>query len=399
MAANLVRTLYSQDVIDWYAEAQTALAPHDSRLMETQVAIAQIAAPTGDESDRAHWVASRFEAFGLEAVDIDSAGNVIGRRRGQRDLPPIAVCAHLDTVFPRATEHSIRQMGARYFGPSITDNSRGVAAMLAIVEALNASALGVDRPIEFVGTTGEEGTGDLRGAKHFFATRGASTHMAVIIDGAGDERIVHRALGSRRFRASFDGPGGHSWSAFGTPNAVHAAAAAASAIAALPLPRAPRTTVTVARIGGGLSVNSIPQHAWLEIDLRSSSAAVLSTVGARIVDVIREAAVAENQRSTPGTAPLRPNVITIGDRPCGEVDEAHPLVQNAIRVTRRIAREPDLAMSSTDANVPISMGIPAIAIGAGGRGGDTHTSAEWFENVDGLRGVARAMAIILGASS
>ena len=367
--------------------------------METQVAIAQIAAPTGDESDRARWVASRFEASGLESVDIDSAGNVIGRRRGRTDLPPIAVLAHLDTVFPRGTEHSIRQTGTRYFGPSITDNSRGIAAMLAIVEALSRSTLRVDRPIEFVGTTGEEGTGDLRGAKHFFATRGAGTHMAVIVDGAGDERIVHRALGSRRFRASFDGPGGHSWSAFGAPNAVHAAAAAATAIAALPLPRTPRTTLTVARIGGGLSVNSIPQHAWLEIDLRSSSAAVLSTIGSRIAGIIREAAVAENQRSAPGTAPLRPNVITIGDRPCGELDEAHQLVQNAIRVTREIGREPDLAMSSTDANVPISLGIPAIAIGAGGKGGDTHTNGEWFDDTDGLRGVARAMAIIGAAAS
>jgi acetylornithine deacetylase/succinyl-diaminopimelate desuccinylase-like protein len=380
------------------AAAHTALAPLEGRLMESQVAIAQIAAPTGDESDRARWVASRFESAGLERVEIDSAGNVVGRRRGRADGQPIAVCAHLDTVFPRGTEHSIRQTAARYFGPSITDNSRGIAAMIAIAEALEASAWTSQRPIEFVGTTGEEGSGDLRGAKHYFATRGADTHMAVIVDGAGDERIVHRALGSRRFRATFDGPGGHSWSAFGAPNAVHAAAAAASAIAALPLPRVPRTTVTVARIGGGLSVNSIPQHAWLEIDLRSSSAAVLSTIGSRINEIIREAAVAENQRSTPGTAPLRPMVVSIGDRPCGEIDERHPIVQSAIRITRQIEREPDLAMSSTDANVPISLGIPAIAIGAGGKGGDTHTTAEWFEDVEGLRGVARAMAIILAVS-
>jgi acetylornithine deacetylase/succinyl-diaminopimelate desuccinylase-like protein len=156
--------------------------------------------------------------------------------------------------------------------------------------------------------------------------------------------------------------------------------------------------VTVARIGGGLSVNSIPQHAWLEIDLRSSSAAVLSTVGSRIVEIVREAAIAENHRSTPGTAPLRPSIISIGDRPCGEIDEKHPLVQCAIQVTREVERAPDLAMSSTDANVPISLGIPAIAIGAGGRGGDTHTTSEWFEDVDGMRGVARAMAILCHAA-
>jgi acetylornithine deacetylase/succinyl-diaminopimelate desuccinylase-like protein len=367
--------------------------------METQVAVAQIAAPTGDESDRARWVASRFAACALDGIDIDSAGNVVGRRRGRADARPVVVCAHLDTVFPRGTDHAIRQTGARYFGPGITDNSRGIAAMLTIADALARSPLSLDRPIDFVGTTGEEGMGDLRGAKHYFATRGLDAHAAIIIDGAGDERIVHRALGSRRFRASFDGPGGHSWSAFGAPNAVHAAAAAATAIAALPLPRSPRTTVTVARIGGGLSVNSIPQQAWLEIDLRSSSSAVLSTIGARIVEIIREAAVAENQRSTPGSSPLRPTVVTIGDRPCGELAEGHPLVQRAIRVTRAVEREPDLAMSSTDANVPISLGIPAIAIGAGGKGGDTHTTAEWFEDVEGLRGVARAMAIICESAS
>ena len=375
--------------------AWTALANHDRRLIETQVAVAQIASPTGDEADRAHWVAARFEACGLEAIDIDSAGNVIGRRAGGRDLPPVSVCAHLDTVFPRGTEHSVRQTGSRYVGPSITDNSRGIAAMLCIAGAI----AGVDRPIEFVGTTGEEGSGDLRGAKHYFATRGADSHAAIIIDGAGDERIVHRALGSRRFRANFDGPGGHSWSAFGAANAVHAAAAAAAAIAALPLPRTPRTAVTVSRIGGGLSVNSIPQHAWLEIDLRSSSAAVLTTMEHRIAEAVRAAATAENQRSTPGTTPLRANVITIGDRPCGEIVEAHPLVQTAIRVTRLIDREPDLAMASTDANVPISLGIPAIAIGAGGRGGDTHSTAEWFDDVDGMRGVARAMAVIATVAS
>ena len=367
--------------------------------METQVAIAQIAAPTGDEADRAHWVAARFEAFGLDDVHMDSAGNVVGCRRGQAGGGnAIAVCAHLDTVFPRGTEHSVRQTGPRYFGPSITDNSRGIAAMLAIAEALARASWSARRPIDFVGTTGEEGTGDLRGAKHYFGTRGADSHAAVIIDGAGDERIVHRALGSRRFRASFDGPGGHSWSAFGAPNAVHAAAAAATAIATIVLPRTPRTTVTVSRIGGGLSVNSIPQHAWLEIDLRSSSSSVLSMIGSQIAEIVRDAATAENQRSAPGNAPLRPSLVSIGDRPCGEIDEANLLVQSAIRTTRGLGREPELAMSSTDANVPISLGIPAIAIGAGGKGGDTHTTSEWFEDVDGMRGVARAMAIICDAA-
>lgn len=367
-------------------------------MIETQIAVAQIASPTGDEADRAHWVADQFGALGLAKIEIDAAGNVIGMRAGRRDVQPIAVCAHIDTVFPRGTEHTVRQIGARLVGPSITDNSRGVAAMLSIARAMDSIAFIGDRPIEFVGTTGEEGAGDLRGAKHYFATRGADTYAAIMVDGAGDERIVHRALGSRRFRVTFDGPGGHSWSAFGAANAVHAAAAAAAAIAALSLPRTPRTTVTVSRIGGGLSVNSIPQHAWIEIDLRSSSAAVLSTMGQRITDAVREATVAENQKSTPGTGPLRSNVITIGDRPCGEIAESHPLVQCALATTHLLGRGADLAMASTDANVPISLGIPAIAIGAGGHGGETHSTTEWFENVDGVIGVSRALTIIATAS-
>jgi acetylornithine deacetylase/succinyl-diaminopimelate desuccinylase-like protein len=381
------------------ADTRAAVAAGEGRLIETQVAVAQIAAPTGDEADRARWLSDRFAALRLADIDVDAAGNVIGRLRGRADARPVAVCAHLDTVFPRGTEHSVRQTGSRLVGPSITDNSRGIAAMLAIAAALGTLDGRLDHPIEFVGTTGEEGSGDLRGSKHYFATRGADACAAVIIDGAGDERIVHRALGSRRFRATFDGPGGHSWSAFGAANAVHAAAAATSAIANLPLPRTPRTTVTVSRIGGGLSVNSIPQHAWLEIDLRSSSSAVLATMGQRITDAVREAAVEENQRSTPGTAPLRASVITIGDRPSGETPEAHPLVQLALETTLLLDRRADLAMASTDANVPIALGIPAIAIGAGGRGGDTHTTSEWFDSVDGTTGIARALTIIAGAAS
>ncbi|HET9425940.1 MAG TPA: M20/M25/M40 family metallo-hydrolase [Gemmatimonadaceae bacterium] len=366
--------------------------------METQVAVAQIAAPTGDESDRARWVAERFETLGLADVDIDSAGNVAARRPGLRESGPVVVCAHLDTVFPRSTEHSVRQSGSRFTGPSITDNSRGIAAMLALADVMRGLSW-LNRPVEFVGSTGEEGAGDLRGSKHYFATRGADAIAAVMIDGAGDERIVHRALGSRRFRVSFDGPGGHSWSAFGAANAVHAAARAASAIAGLPLPRTPRTTVTVSRIGGGLSVNSIPQHAWIEIDVRSSSAPVLATMSHRIAEAVHDATAIENQRSTPGTDALRARVITIGDRPCGETPEHHPLVEAAVATTRLLHRGPDLAMASTDANVPISLGIPAIAIGAGGRGGDTHSTGEWFDNVDGMVGIARALTIIATAAS
>lgn len=380
------------------ATSHRRLAQYDASLVDTQIAVTRIAAPTGDESERGAYVARRFESLGLIAVETDSAGNVIGRRPGKTTRPAVAVCAHLDTVFPRGTNLDVRREGARLYGPGINDNGRGLAVMLALAGEVDGDSLRTDRPIEFVATTGEEGAGDLRGAKHYFATRGRDTAAAVIVDGAGDERIVHHALGSRRFRIAFDGPGGHSWAAFGVANAVHAAAAAATAIASLTLPMEPRTTLTVARIGGGLSVNSIPADGWLEVDLRSSSTTVLDSVAKRIVAAVHEATSGENQRRTTGTAELKARVAVIGDRPCGDTAEDHPLVRAAVQVTRLIGRAPELAMASTDANVPISLGIPAIAIGAGGRGGDAHSAAEWYDNAGGPIGVGRVLTIIVSAA-
>ena len=220
----------------------------------------------------------------------------------------------------------------------------------------------------------------------------------IALDGAGDERIIHRALGSRRFRVSYTGPGGHSWAAFGVANAVHAAAGAAARLAALALPAIPRTTLSVGRIGGGLSVNSIPDSAWLEIDLRSTSAAQLDELERTIHRVAQAAAEEENDKRAIGTRALAVQIEAIGSRPCGETPAEHALVQSAVQATRLVGRRPDLALASTDANVPISQGIPAIAIGAGGRGGDAHTHSEWFDNAQGTVGVARALTIVMTAA-
>src|SRR5215467_736340 len=257
------------------APARARLAAHDAAIVRTQINVAQIAAPTGEEAERAGWVARRFADCGLSDIHTDAVGNVIGRREGALDEPPVVICAHLDTVFPRETDLSVRREGERLIGPGINDNGRGLAVMLALAGTVDGVRLRSRRPIEFVATTGEEGIGDLRGAKYYFADRGSGAHATIALDGAGDERIIHRALGSRRFRVSYSGPGGHSWAAFGVPNAVHAAAGAASRIASLHLSSTPRTTLSVGRIGGGFSVNSIPSSAWLEIDARSTSAAQL----------------------------------------------------------------------------------------------------------------------------
>jgi acetylornithine deacetylase/succinyl-diaminopimelate desuccinylase-like protein len=220
----------------------------------------------------------------------------------------------------------------------------------------------------------------------------------IALDGAGDDRIVTRALGARRYRVTFRGTGGHSWAAFGVANPVHAAGAAAAKLAAMPLPRLPRTTLSVCRIGGGISVNAIPDEAWLEIDLRSSSRDALERCADDIQQAIRAAVRQENARRASGSPPLTWTIATIGDRPCGEIDVDHPLVLAAVLATTAIGRTPELATASTDANVPISLGVPAIAIGAGGRGGGVHTSSEWYDNTDGTLGVARALTVVVAAA-
>jgi acetylornithine deacetylase/succinyl-diaminopimelate desuccinylase-like protein len=252
--------------------------------------------------------------------------------------------------------------------------------------------------VEFVGTTGEEGNGDLRGVKHYFARASDQPAAMIALDGAGDQRIIHRALGTRRFRVTVDGPGGHSWAAFGAPNAIHAVASATARLSSIPLGADPRTTLSVGRIGGGISVNSIPDHAWLEIDVRSTSTRALEHMEAEVHRAVAAAVDEENARRTRGTRALVARIVRIGDRPGGETDAEHPLVAAARAITRLAGGEPELAIASTDANVPIGLGIPAIAIGAGGQGGDAHSPNEWFENVNGTRGVARALAIVLATA-
>lgn len=380
------------------AAARARLTARDEAIVHAQITLAEIAAPTGEEEERGAFVADRFRAMGLRDVEIDDAGNVVGRRPGRSKVAPIVVCAHLDTVFPRGTSLYVKRDGHRLVGPGINDNGRGLAVMLAIAEEIDGERLSTRRPIDFVATTGEEGLGDLRGAKRYFDARGDVAAATIALDGAGDERIVTRALGSRRYRVSYIGSGGHSWAAFGSPNAVHAAAGAAARLAALRLPLEPRTTLSVGRIGGGISVNSIPDHAWLEIDLRSTSAEMLDRYEREIQTASRAACDEENNRRAFGTRALSMTIQPIGTRPCGETSVEHPLVRHALATTRLVGREPDVATASTDANVPIARGIPAIAIGAGGRGGDAHTQTEWFDNTDGARGVARALTIVYGAA-
>ena len=252
------------------------------------------------------------------------------------------------------------------------------------------------RPILFAATTCEEGHGDLRGARHLFDTEGADARAAIAVDGPGDERIVTAALGCRRYHVAFRGPGGHSWGRYGTPNAIHAAAALVTRLTGYASYDHARTALTVSRIAGGSTINAIPAEAWIEVDVRSTSEPELARLDQHVRRSARDAADEENARRRPDAAPLAVTLTLIGERPAGEVSHDHPLVRAAAEATRGLERLPEFAIASTDANIPLSRGIPAIAIGGGGAGGETHTPTEWVENRDGARGVARA-ALLLGA--
>ena len=242
-ASDVTFTASTDGLFARLAPARARLAASDERLLHTQIALSEIPAPTGSEQARGASVAARFRALGLHDVRTDDVGNVLGARQGTSNESPILVCAHLDTVFPEGTPVGVARDGRQLAGPGIVDNSRGLAAMLALAEAIDGTRVRTRRPVIFAATVGEEGAGDLRGVKHLFARLDETPAACIALDGAGDDRIVHRALGARRFRVTFHGAGGHSWAAFGTPNPVHAAGATAAKLAALPLPRSPRTTL------------------------------------------------------------------------------------------------------------------------------------------------------------
>jgi acetylornithine deacetylase/succinyl-diaminopimelate desuccinylase-like protein len=361
-------------------------------ILRAQIDVAQIAAPTGAERHRAQWVADYLRRLGLGAA-IDDAGNVIARAFGAYAGEPVVVCAHLDTVFPEHTNLAIERDGPRLVGPGICDNGRGLAVMLVLARVIQRCTAAFARAVEFVATTGEEGAGDLRGAKFYFGGN-ARPFAVVALDGAGDERIVNTALGSRRFRIAYRGPGGHSWAAFGTPNPVHAAAHAAARLASLKIRGAARSTLTVSRIGGGVSINAIPEEAWLEVDGRSTDDATLEQMEREIRAVAAASIREENDRRAIGTVPATHSIARIGHRPCGETAEDSPLVVAAMEATRLVGRSPLLATASTDANAAIAAGAPAIAIGGGGHGGDAHSSREWFDNTSSTPGVERALTIV-----
>jgi len=371
----------------------------DESTLARQAALSAIPAPTGSEGARGAHLAGLFREAGLRDVAVDEVGNVTGWL-GTHRAEPVVLSAHLDTVFGAGLDVSVARRGTRLAGPGISDNARGLAALVAVAEALVRSRVATLRPVRFTATVGEEGDGNLRGVRHLF-DRETRPHAFIALDGAGVERIVHRALGAHRYRATYRGPGGHSWAAFGVANPANAVGRAVALIAERPTPHAPRpagsplgrTTCAVVRIGGGTGLNSIPQEAWFDLDLRSEDPRALDQLDKTIQALLRRALAEENGRRTAGTPPLDLDLRRLGERPSGLTPRAHPLVQTAIAATRALGRSHELACASTDANVPIALGVPAIALGAGGHAGDAHLPTEWYENVDGPLGVVRALFV------
>ena len=375
----------------------------DEVTLARQTALSAIPAPTGAEDRRAAHVAELFREIGLADVSVDHAGNVHGWFGKNGDsAAPVVLAAHLDTVFGAEVDVAVARRGHRLEGPGISDNARGLAALVAVADAMVAARVPTARPILFAATVGEEGSGDLRGVKYLLnGTQGAGALPVAFIalDGAGLERVIHRALGSKRYHVTFRGPGGHSWAAFGVANPANAVGRATALLADLPPPAPaangsrPRTTCAVVRLGGGTGLNSIPQEAWLDLDLRSEDPHALAQLDVTVRAALERAADDENRRRTAGTPPVRLEIQLVGDRPSGITPRAHPLVQAAVAVNRALGRDAELASASTDANVPIALGIPAIALGAGGKAGDAHLATEWYENVEGALGVVRALLV------
>ena len=369
----------------------------DARAMADLVALTEIPAPSFKEEARGARFFQMLLDLGVDSAWIDTEGNVLGLRRGTGSDEVIAVAGHLDTVFPEGTDVTVRQRGDTLFAPGIADDTRGLVTVLALLRVLNESDIQTSANLLFIATVGEEGLGDLRGMKYLFRDGGPRIDSFIAIDGAGHERITHKGLGSHRYRVTVRGPGGHSWGDFGAPNPAHALGRAIDYfdLAADAITRSgPTTSYNVGRLGGGTSVNSIPFEAWMEVDMRSESPESLTRIDEVFQRAMNRAVDEANAQRRDGDE-LTLDLELIGDRPSGEIAESDPLVQRAIAASLLLGIEPRLNRSSTDANIPISLGIPAITIGGGGEASAVHAPGEWFLNRTGTLGIKRALLIVL----
>jgi tripeptide aminopeptidase len=395
----------------WSAAAQQSPSELGSRLLQTpsvraavdfakademrtiadQIRICEVEAPPFQEAKRAEFYAAQLREAGLKNVRVDAEGNVVAERPGASARPNVVMSAHLDTVFPAGTNVKVRRDGYVLRGPGIGDDCRGLADLLAVARALNKAGVSTPGTITFVATVGEEGLGDLRGVKRLFSeTLKDRIDRFVSIDGEG-LGVTHIAIGSARFRVTFKGPGGHSFGSFGTVNPVHALGRAMARIADFQVPSAPRTTFNVGRIGGGTSINAIAADAWMEVDLRSGDAVSLRAIEKQFRQAVNDAVAAENARWN--SSSLTVSIETVGMRPAGRLPSSAPIVQAAISVSKALGLPLSFSEGSTDANLPLSLGIPALTSDTGGRGSGAHTEHETYDATDAWKGTQRAILL------
>ena len=389
---------------DGFKKAMAVLDRDHDRLVAEIITLTEIPAPPFKEAARAAAYLEMLRASGLADVEQDEEGNVMGVRRGTGPgggtTPLIAVASHLDTVFPEGTDVKVKREGDRLLAPGIADATRSLAILLARIRAMNEAGVRTQSDLLFVGTVGEEGLGDLRGVKYLFNKGKYKDRIKMFVSmdiAGGGAGVTHGGVGSRRYRVTFKGPGGHSYSAFGLVNPAFALAGAMQRFGRLTVPATPRTTYSVGVVGGGSSVNVIPNESWMEIDMRSESRVELQKLDESLMALVADAVREENSARSTAQGPVTAELKLIGDRPSGETPIDSAIVQTAAASIRAAGGRPTFNWNSTDANIPISLGIPAITLDAGGRGGRTHTLEEWIavDKVATLRGIEIALATIL----
>lgn len=367
--------------------------------MQWQQEMVAIPAPPFGESRRAAWLAERFRELRLQEVGVDAEGNVTGvlpGKQGIPGLPCVVLSAHIDTVFPIETPISPVLDDHRLQAPGACDNGAGVSGMLALAAALESCGIDLPCDVAFVGNVGEEGEGDLRGIRYLYKASPWAGRIGthVVLDGAGSEVAVTQALGSRRYLATLQGPGGHSWTDAGSANPIVVLSQAIATLAELDLPSSPRTTFNVGTMEGGSSINAIPEHAAARFDLRSVDPAQLVRLEVALHRGIEDAVLAAGG----GKAGLRFQIEQIGDRPAGRLPDDSPLLEALQAVDRHLGIRGELRVASTDANIPLSLGVPAISIGAGGDGGGIHTRGEWYDASGRELALKRILLLLLLAA-
>jgi tripeptide aminopeptidase len=389
-AANIGSKLMADAAIKAAVEAIKAAEP---QTIEDQIRLCEVEAPPFKETRRAEVYARMFRELGLQNVRIDKEGNVLGDRPGAQPRPRLVFSAHLDTVFPEGTDVKVKREGAVLKGPGIGDDCRGLAVVLAVIRAMNQAKIQTPGTITFVGTVGEEGLGDLRGVKYLFneGLKGQIDRF-VSIDGTG-LGITHIAVGSLRYRVTFKGPGGHSYGAFGLSNPMHALGRAVATISQFEVPDTPKTTFNVGRIGGGTSVNAIPFDAWFEMDMRSASPSALQALDQKFHRAVDDAVKAEDARWAKNV--LTVDKALVGNRPAGQTPANSAIVQATVSVTRALGFPITLDEGSTDSNIAMSLGIPAVTVDGGGRGRGAHALDEQFDQTNSWQGSQRALLLAI----